>query len=52
MTRQFSFHPIAEQELNEAAAYYEAESHGLGVAFLREVEHAIQQVLEYPESAP
>ena len=52
MSRQFSFHPIAEQELNEAAAYYEAESHGLGAAFLREVEHAVQQVLEYPESAP
>lgn len=45
MRRRFSFHPIAEQELNEAAAYYEAESHGLGSAFLKEVEKAVQQVL-------
>ncbi len=52
MRRRFSFHPIAEQELNEAAAYYEAESHGLGSAFLKEVEKAVQQVLNYPESAP
>ncbi len=52
MSRQFSFHPVAEQELNEAAAYYEAESRGLGAAFLKEVEHAVQHVLGYPESAP
>ena len=52
MNCQFSFHPTAEQELNEAAAYYAAESYGLGSAFLKEVEHAVQQVLKYPESAP
>ena len=52
MRRQFFFHPVAEQELNDAAAYYEAESRGLGRAFLREVQHAVQHVLEYPESAP
>jgi len=52
MSRQFSFHTTAEKELNEAAAYYETESRGLGAAFLREVEHAVRHVLEYPESAP
>ena len=29
MRRRFSFHPRAEEELNEVAAYYEAESDGL-----------------------
>jgi hypothetical protein len=33
MSRQFSFHPVAEQELNEAAAYYEAEVVGSAVLF-------------------
>jgi plasmid stabilization system protein ParE len=52
MSPQFFFHPAAEQELNEAAAYYEAGSRGLGRAFLQEVEHGVQHVLEYPESPP
>ena len=52
MSRRFSFHPMAEQELNEAAAYYEAESDGLGSAFIKEVEDAVDHVLDYPESAP
>ena|SRR5437773_7803390 len=52
MSRRFSFHPMAEEELNEAAAYYEAESNGLGSAFLKEVENAVQHVLNYPESCP
>jgi toxin ParE1/3/4 len=52
MNCHLSFHPTAEQELNDAAAYYAAQSYGLGSAFLREVEHAVRQVLKYPESAP
>jgi len=52
MRRDFSFHPMAQEELNEVAAYYEAESEGLGAAFLREVETAVRHVLDYPESAP
>ena len=43
---------MAEQELNEAASYYNAASPGLGTAFLDEVEHAVKQILEYPEAAP
>lgn len=52
MTRQISFHAMAEQELNEAARYYNAENPGLGNTFLNEVEYAISQILEHPESAP
>ena len=52
MTRHISFHPLAEQELNEAASYYNAASPGLEAAFLDEVEHAVKQILEHPEAAP
>ena len=52
MTRRISFHPLAEQELNEAASYYNAASPGLGTAFLDEIEHAVKQILEYPEASP
>jgi prepilin-type processing-associated H-X9-DG protein len=46
----FSFHPVARIELNEAAAYYEAEHHGLGLRFVDSIGSAIQQVREHPES--
>lgn len=52
MTRRSSFHPLAEQELNEAASYYNTVSPGLGTTFLDEVERAVKQILEHPEAAP
>lgn len=52
MTRQVSFHPLAEQELNEAASYYDAANPGLGATFLDEVERAVKQILEHPEASP
>lgn len=52
MTGRISFHEMAEQELNEAASYYNGQSPGLGNTFLGEVEHAINQIREYPEAAP
>lgn len=36
------FFPAAEQELTEAAGYYEAERQGLGTDFLLEVERSVQ----------
>jgi plasmid stabilization system protein ParE len=51
MNRRLSFHPLAEQELNEAANYYDAASPGLGATFLNEVEHAIKQILEHRKAA-
>jgi len=47
-----SFHDLAKVELNEAAQYYEAESAGLGAAFLAEAERSVAAILEYPESSP
>lgn len=52
MTRWFSFHELAEQELIEAASYYDAQRPGLGSTFLDEVERAISEVRENPEAAP
>ena len=36
MNREVSFHPLAEQELNDAASYYNAAGPGLGATFLDE----------------
>ena len=52
MTRRVSFHSSAELELNEAAAYYRAESPFLAQAFLDDIDHALDFVRKYPESAP
>ena len=40
-----SFHRLAEQELNEAAHYYERESAGLGGAFLAEAQRCCDESL-------
>jgi plasmid stabilization system protein ParE len=52
MSRLLRLHPAAQRELDEAAAYYDAESPGLGSAFLREFGHALQQICAFPEPAP
>ena len=51
MNRTVSFHPLAEQELIEAANYYDAASPGLGAAFLDAVERAVNQIREHQEPA-
>ncbi|MGH9784921.1 MAG: type II toxin-antitoxin system RelE/ParE family toxin [Terriglobia bacterium] len=45
----YEFHPEAEQEFVEAAAYYERNVTGLGQRFGSEVRHAVERLLEYPE---
>ena len=47
-----SFHPLAELELNDAALFYETAAPGLGLAFILEVEHALDQIVSYPTSSP
>jgi hypothetical protein len=37
------FHELAEQELNEAAQYYDLEEPGLGSTFLDDVERCLQR---------
>lgn len=44
------FHPLAEQELIEAAKFYETRAAGLGNDFVREVEHMLAQVVANPEA--
>ena len=52
MIESISFHELAESELNEAAAYYESQVGGLGIASLAEVEHATSLIRLNPESSP
>jgi len=48
----FSFHPEADEELIEAAVYYEACEPGLELDFSREVYAAIRNALDYPSMWP
>ena len=45
----YEFHPDAEEEFIEAAAYYEQNVPGLGERFAREAHETIGQLLKYPE---
>jgi toxin ParE1/3/4 len=47
---QVSFHRFAEDELNEAAAYYEGEHPGLGAKFLAEVDRVIDSIVKHPRA--
>lgn len=42
------FHPFAEQELLDAAAYYEEQNPGLGLDFLAEVQGSVNLLIRYP----
>ena len=44
-------HPLASQELEDAADFYEEQSPGLGPRFLNSVQKAIEQILLFPQSA-
>jgi len=46
------FLPEAEQEMLEAAAYYEAQADGLGGEYLSEVQRAIHAISTAPETWP
>lgn len=48
MTLAVIFHDLAEEELNEAAAYYARARPGLGDAFLAEVQHAVEALVVTP----
>lgn len=45
----YDFHPEALLEYLEAAELYESRRPGLGAAFTREVEAAIERILEAPD---
>jgi len=46
----YEFLPEAEEEMNEAARFYERRKKGLGFEFLSEVERTIALVREYPDA--
>ncbi len=46
------FHRLAKAELQDGVRFYEDKAAGLGVAFLDQVEEAIQRICAHPESAP
>lgn len=48
MTLPVIFHELAENELNEAAAYYAQARPGLGDAFIAEVQSAVDALVASP----
>lgn len=51
MSRHVSLHELAELELNDAADFYNSRQPGLGPSFILEVQKAVIQISEHPESA-
>ena len=47
---KYSFHPIAETELNQAVDYYNECQGGLGFEFAKEIYLAIQNILSLPDA--
>jgi toxin ParE1/3/4 len=45
-------HPEAEEELLGAVAYYEAQRTGVGLDFQVEVENAVKEIQQHPQSFP
>lgn len=44
-----TFNPLAEQELEDGASFYEEQSRGLGLEYLDEAQKAINLIIRYPE---
>ena len=45
----YRFLPPAEEEMTEAALFYESHSPGLGLEFLRDVQRIIDMVRQHPQ---
>ena len=52
MKKRACFHELAEFELNDAAAFFESKTAGLGVRFLSAVEKAVAHIEQHPEASP
>ena len=48
----FSFHPLAEMEFNQAIDYYQRSRPGLGSEFAKEVHLTIDRIINYPKAWP
>ena len=49
MSRRFHITPNADQDIDEAAAWYEAQELGLGSRFVRALRHRFDEILRDPE---
>lgn len=47
---EYTFHPAAEAELNEAIDYYESIEPGLGIDFSEEAYHAVARAAQHPKA--
>jgi plasmid stabilization system protein ParE len=52
MSLRVVFRPAAKSEYEEAAAWYETQSPGLGEEFLREMDDVISSAAEFPARYP
>ncbi len=52
MPRSARFHPLAAQEAAAASDWYRERSQQAAIGFVAELDHAIQQVTELPETWP
>jgi len=46
----YDFHPDAQQELEDAVAYYDSINQELAHAFLDEIEHTLERIIKFPEA--
>jgi plasmid stabilization system protein ParE len=46
----YSFHPSARAELDEAVSYYEDCRAGLGLQFAKEVYSTVHRIMQFPEA--
>ena len=51
MSRELWFHPDTEAELTEALDFYAQQGPGLDRRFVAEFEHALGQIVRFPEAA-
>ena len=47
--KDYRFLPEAEDEMNEAADFYDSRAYGLGTEFLDDVQRAVDLIRDYPE---
>jgi plasmid stabilization system protein ParE len=50
--RSVEFHPAAQDEFISAAQFYERQTEGLGLDFIRTVQHTYERLIEAPASGP
>ena len=50
--KEYQFLREAEEEMNEAAQFYEDRREGLGADFLDEVQHTVDSILAFPKGGP